>query len=264
VCEAPLAFRRDLYRGTAAFYDQYRLGYPDVLVDDLQARLPVSGRGRLLDLACGTGQIGFGLADCFAEVVAVDQEAETVAFAAAKAEARGVRNIVWVTDSAETVNLEEGSFKLVAIGNAFHRLDRQVVAQRAFGWLQAGGGLALLWGGIPDRGNLPWQKALEECFADWMNRLNVSDRVPWRWQAVMDADPHAQVLRRAGFDYRGRFDFTAHHTWTVETLIGFAYSTSFLNRPVLEERAAEFGTDLTERLLAVEYAYELAVKPEPD
>jgi ubiquinone/menaquinone biosynthesis C-methylase UbiE len=113
-----LRFRTDLYRGTAPFYDRYRPPYPEELMDDLRQRLPASGRGRLLDLACGTGQIAFPLADAFAEVWAVDQEEESVAYGRAKAEAGGITNITWVSGSAESVALD-GSFELVASATPF-------------------------------------------------------------------------------------------------------------------------------------------------
>ncbi len=38
------------------------------------------------------------------------------------------------------------------------------------------------------------------------------------------------MLRRAGSQYVGRFEFSVGQTWTVATLTGFVYSTSFLNR----------------------------------
>ena len=44
-------FRTDLYAGTAEFYDRFRPHYPDALFDDLRARLPITGGGRLLDSA---------------------------------------------------------------------------------------------------------------------------------------------------------------------------------------------------------------------
>jgi SAM-dependent methyltransferases related to tRNA (uracil-5-)-methyltransferase len=75
-------FRRDLYRGTAPFYDRFRLPYPAVLLEDLCRRASVSGTGRLLDLACGPGTVTFALSDQFAEVWAVDQEPEAIDFAA--------------------------------------------------------------------------------------------------------------------------------------------------------------------------------------
>src|SRR5271155_258770 len=104
--EPELTFRTDLYRGTAAFYARYRPPYPASLLEDLAARLPVSGRGRLLDLACGTGHVALPLANRFTEVVAVDQEEEMVAHGRAEAEAAGVANIRWIVDAAETVGVE--------------------------------------------------------------------------------------------------------------------------------------------------------------
>jgi hypothetical protein len=52
-----LSFAPDLYRGTAGYYDRYRLSYPPAMITDLVRRTQPSGRGRLLDLACGTGQL---------------------------------------------------------------------------------------------------------------------------------------------------------------------------------------------------------------
>jgi len=63
-------FRADLYRGTAQFYDRFRPPYPDTLFADLRARLPVTGRGRLLALACGTGQVAVPLAPHFVQPLA--------------------------------------------------------------------------------------------------------------------------------------------------------------------------------------------------
>jgi SAM-dependent methyltransferase len=246
-----LTFRTDLYRGTAAFYARYRPPYPASLLEDLAARLPVSGRGRLLDLACGTGQVALPLAERFTKVVAVDQEEEMVAYGRAEADAAGVANIRWIVDSAETVGVE-GPFELVTIGNAFHRLKRQVVAERVFSLLEAGGGIALLWSDPLGRGDSEWQSAMGALFDHWMSKLQITDRVPAGWQAAMDQRPHEEVLVRAGFEYLGKYKFFSDQTWTVETFTGLVYSTSFLNLDALRDNREAFETDLS-RLL---YSYE--------
>jgi hypothetical protein len=84
----------------------------------------------------------------------------------------------------------------------------------------------------------------------------------------MDQDPHEQVLRRAGLSYEGLFEFSTVERWSVESLIGFVYSTSFLNRAVLEHHVDAFESDLGRRLHAccpdgvfeqdLTFAYELA------
>ena len=79
-----------MYRGTARFYDEFRVPYPAALLDDLSRRAGANGRGRMLDLACGTGQLAFGLASRFAGVCAVDQESEAIEFA--RSEGSGPRS----------------------------------------------------------------------------------------------------------------------------------------------------------------------------
>ena len=65
-------------RGTAGYYDRYRPRYPAGLMRRLVDEAGVTGGGRLLDLACGTGQVALGLSSYFEEVWAVDQEADMV------------------------------------------------------------------------------------------------------------------------------------------------------------------------------------------
>src|SRR5437764_928815 len=112
-------FRADLYRGTAEFYDRFRPPYPDELFVDLRARLPITGTGRLLDVACGTGQVAFPLAGGFVETVAIDLEPEAVAYAQAKDAQQGPTGITWSVGAAETVAVD-GTFELITVGTAFH------------------------------------------------------------------------------------------------------------------------------------------------
>lgn len=264
------AFRTDLYRGTAPYYDRHRPAYPAALFDDLCERLPVSGTGTLLDLACGTGQIAVPLADRFARVVAVDQEAESVAFGRAKAQAAGRDDIQWITGAAETVEPGSG-FELVAVGTAFHRLDRPLVAARIFSWLEPGGGVALLWSDAPSQGDAAWQSALTELIVAWMARIGTAERIPAGWSEAMQRDPHEAVLASAGFEHVGKFGFEREERWTPETLAGYLYSTSILNRSALGGHAEDLERDLavlvesygTGGVVVADagYAYQLARKP---
>lgn len=88
-----IEFRHDLFHGTADYYDRFRLGYPQPMLDDILGRVGLNGRGRLLDLACGTGQIAFALADAFAEVWAVDQEPDMISLVRDKAVAAGAGHV---------------------------------------------------------------------------------------------------------------------------------------------------------------------------
>ena len=161
-------FRQDLYRGTAHYYDRFRVPYPSALIDDLLDRAEVSGEGRLLDLACGTGQISLAMQSSFKEVWAVDHEPDMIGVVRENAEEAGIHNISFWTSSAEDLLAPEASFDLVAIGNAFHRLHRETVALCARRWLRPGRYLALLWSRAPWRGEAPWQQAMSATLDRWM------------------------------------------------------------------------------------------------
>ena len=96
----------------------------------------------------------------------------------------------------------------------------------------------------------PWQRSWTTPSSDGSRRSVARDRVPEGWEQAIDQDPHEQVLRASGARYEGSFEFSAVERWSVESLIGFVYSTSFLNRAVLGQRVDAFESDLGMRLLA--------------
>jgi hypothetical protein len=89
----------------------------------------------------------------------------------------------------------------------------------------------------------------------------------------MDRDPHEHVLQRARLAYEGGFEWSLVKRWTVESLIGFVYSTSDLNRAALGRHADAFESDLRRDLLAcrpdgtfdqdLTFAYQLARRTSP-
>jgi hypothetical protein len=91
---------------------------------------------------------------------------------------------------------------------------------------------------------------LDATIERWRDELGARDRVPAGWDTAIERDPHAAVLRRAGLSVEGELSFRVRHEWTVESLIGFVYSTSMLNQTVLGARAPEFEADLRAGLLA--------------
>jgi SAM-dependent methyltransferase len=264
-------FATDLYRGTAAYYDRYRPQYPEATLTDLIRRAGVSERGRLLDLACGTGHLAFALRRWFGEVWAVDQEPDMVECVGAKAAAAGAWDVRPVVSSAESFDSESDYFDLVVIGNAFHRLDRDLVAGRVLGWLKPGGCLALCWSSGPWAGEEDWQRALSATLDEWQATLGAQGRVPAGWNLPQKRRPDLQLLADAGFEVAGRREFPVEHRWSLPELAGYVRSTSFLPAGVLGDQAAAFDADLAARLgphsndgtftQDASYAYELARKP---
>jgi len=267
-----LHFAVDLYQGTAEYYDRYRLPYPEAMTEDLIARTGVSGQGRLLDLACGTGQLAFPLRGFFAEVWAVDREPDFVQMVQVKADKQGARNIRPVVAVAETLDAEPGHFELAVIGAAFHRLDRELVAARLLHWLRPDGCVALCWADVPFSGDREWQRALAALLDRWQTALGATGRVPANWAEPQRRRPDAQVLSEAGFEMAGRWEFLIEHRWSLAELAGFVRSTSFLPLSVLGDQGAAFDDDLAAAIGPfaaadgtvphdVGFVYELARKP---
>lgn len=267
-------FAADLYSGTAEFYDRYRLSYAPALIDHLVNRVQPAEQGRVLDLACGTGQLAFALADHFDDVWAVDQEPGQIALVQDKINSLGARTFHPMISSVEKLSLPPATFDLIVIGNAFHRLPRELVAGRAYEWLRPGGHLALLWSTSPWFGQDDWQTVFRQILDDWQEELEVRDRVPS--PAAVDTDrelrPDEAILTAAGFYSVERSEVELDHRWTVIELAGFVYSTSFLAAPLFGDRAAEFEADLQRRLQPytrdgtlvdqVSYAYDLYLRPD--
>lgn len=155
------------FAGTAEYYAKYRPLYPDELFADLRTRAATSGMGRLLDLACGTGEIALPLALHFREVWALDFEPEMIEVGRRKAAAINVGNITWRVGLAEDLDAPAQSFELITMGNAYHRVDRELVADRAFEWLAPSGCFALLFADSVFSGSEQWQLRAVEVIAKW-------------------------------------------------------------------------------------------------
>jgi hypothetical protein len=125
-----------------------------------------------------------------------------------------------------------------------------------------------LWGNGPAVGEASWQRALREELDHWERALGANERVPEGWAEAISEDPHQRVLERAGLRYEGKFDFAVVTRWSVDSVIGYVYSTSVLSHAVLQEDAPAFEYEIRARLLRespndefeqhTSFAYELA------
>jgi SAM-dependent methyltransferase len=238
----------DLFSGTARYYAQYRPPYPHELIEDLRVRAEISGEGCLLDLACGTGEVALAMCRFFREVWAVDQEPEMIEMAREKAERAGVANVKWMVGRAEDVEGPPASFELVTAGNAFHRLDRRLIARRASAWLSPGRSLALLGSDSVWSGKEDWQAAAVEVVRRWTGRNTRAA------QGASDQPSlsHTQVLEAEGFEQIQEREFPTPYVWTLDAFIGYLQSTAMISGARLGDRFETFVADLTDTLLKVD------------
>ena len=199
-----------LFAGTAESYARYRAPYPDELLHDLRHRAGITGEGRLLDLACGPGRVALPLATCFSEVWAVDQEPEMVEVGRMHAKRQGLTNVRWIVGRAEEVEAQPSSFELITIGEAFHRLDQRLIAERATAWLAPGGGLATLGCFSLMQGQEPWHETLRAVIRPWTDHGATAQPAGTPLSPrPRGADHERQVLTAFGFEYVGTYGLPA-------------------------------------------------------
>jgi len=283
-------FSPDVFKGTATYYDRYRPAYPETMLADLRERGGVTGHGRLVDLASGTGEVALALAPNFAEVQASDLEPEMVELGREKSARLGFDHVQWSVSPAEEVEAPDGGVEMVTIGNAFHRVRRDVVAGNAMRWLEPGKIFAVMGSSSLWIGKEEWQSVAVGVTRKWIpsgglagNRSgtesgSASGAAATESKPAEEPKPapekrqtHEEALRSAGFVDVKEYPFWTPHTWTLDDLIGYLYSTSVVAQAQRAGIAEEFEADFRETMLAYDssgvyqesiyFYYMLARKP---
>ncbi|AFY31726.1 bifunctional 2-polyprenyl-6-hydroxyphenol methylase/3-demethylubiquinol 3-O-methyltransferase UbiG [Calothrix sp. PCC 7507] len=241
-----------LFEGAAEVYAQYRTKYPREVFDKLTEIFHLNGQGRLLDLGTGPGLIAIPLHTKFEEVVAIDPDPEMLQEAQRQAAAVGANNITWLEQGAELINPSLGRFKLATIGRAFHWMERELVLKKLDELLADDGAIALL--GLnesPWESSLPWKQAAVGVVKKW---LGEERRTGQRGQGIRKLvdPPHEVVIANSAFARQEQYAVSFEKSWTVDSYIGYLYTTAFSLKIFYGDRAAAFEADIKEALLAVE------------
>lgn len=133
-----------LYSGSAAYYVQGRVAYPQELADRLAAELALDGTGRLLDVGCGPGSLTLLLAGLFEQATGLDADPHMLVEAQRQAAAAGITNVEWVNARAEALPPHLGHYRVATLAQAFHWMDRALVARLLHGVLTRDGALVHL------------------------------------------------------------------------------------------------------------------------
>jgi SAM-dependent methyltransferase len=270
----PLApsYPKDLFQGTAYYYARYRVPYPQQLVEDLRVRAKLTGEGRLLDLACGSGRVALAFSPYFREVWAVDWESEMIEVGREEANQRGIANLYWMVSRAEDVEAPAESFELITIGEAFHRLDQPLIMTRSLEWLRPGCYLATMGCYGITKGTEPWQIILREVVRKWTSHgSDIHSQSKNQLIQPRGADHEQEVLKASGFQEVESYPFLYPYVWTLDSIIGNLYSTSGCSKRILGDKAEQFEADIKRALLSydsqglypetVRFGYTLARKP---
>lgn len=170
----------------------------DVTRELLRAAAPRPG-DRVLELACGAGDVGLAAAALAApgEVVVSDVAAEMTAIAARRAEARGLANVTARTFGAEAIGAEDASFDAVLCREGLmFAADAGLAVREIARVLRPGGSVAVaVWG--PRREN-PWLGVVLDAVSAQLGRPVPPPGLPGPF-ALADAAALERLFAANGF-----------------------------------------------------------------
>ena len=182
------------------------------------------------------------------------------------------RAIVPVVSSVQDLDAPPSHFSVVVIGNAFHRLPRDLVRTGCSGWLQPGGFLALCWSsGHPGRDRSTGRSPSAVCCAGGGRRSAAATASPPTGTSRGGNGPTPPCSPRPGSRLIGRIRVPGRApTGRCRNSPGYARSLSVLPAAALADHSAAFDDSLSAELgpyardgrltETVSFAFELAVK----
>jgi SAM-dependent methyltransferase len=231
---------------TASFYARYRRAYPGELVERL-GEFGRDGRGRLLDLGCGTGALLLQLVPFFEQAVGVDPEPDMLREAERATPEAHLEAIEWIRGSSADLRALApalGRFDLVTIGTAFHFME----PASTLGELQqiAGDGVvAVAYNGTPmwlhpD----PWAKELRRVLED---RLGPVPDADFTADALCAAD---ETMNALGYTEIERWERTYVETIDLDFVVGHVLSATSVEQIPPAERQ-DFAREVSAAIATV-------------
>lgn len=242
------SYGQDLFKGAAKYYSKYRPLYPASLIRFLVKRFTLDGNGKMLDLGCGTGQLALRFSDWFEQIVGIDPDLEMIQEAERLTTEIRAEHIAWFNGDIDNYreNYEE-SFKLVTIAKAFHWMDRTAVLETLYDMVSLNGGVAIIDNYSPNKEILPWQKKVNEVVQQWYGEERRAGNTTYSHPTIS----HQEVIEKSPFDLEVYQMPTYEQIWTVDSIIGNLYSTSYGSKLFLGEHVQLFEDHLREELLSL-------------
>ncbi|MER5353766.1 methyltransferase domain-containing protein [Kitasatospora sp. NPDC002551] len=221
----------DFSGDVAAFYAEYRRGYPPAVLDALDRTFGLdahSGIGDLaLDLGCGTGRLALPLAARVRSVIGMDPEPDMLRQARAAADRAGVRNALWLlgtdTDVPALAALLPGDRPLgvTVIGNALHWMRPAELFGALHPLTRPGGGVAVIANGAPVWAqDTDWSRALRAALEEHFGRPVTASC----GTDTAERERYAAALTAAGFTDVRETVIAYEDALTADQLLGTLYS----------------------------------------
>ncbi|HVS99852.1 MAG TPA: class I SAM-dependent methyltransferase [Solirubrobacterales bacterium] len=224
---------------TAADYGRFRAGFPEELVDRLDALGVLGPDDRALDVGTGTGTLARLLAPRVDSMVGTDPAEAMLGQAR---ELGGPSNLTYEVGVAERTGFADEAFELVTAGQCWHWFDRPRAAAELSRVLVPGGHLVIAhfdW--IPLPGNVveATEALIREYNPEWAMGGGTGLYPAWL------AD-----VAGAGLEEIETFSFDLGAPYSHEAWVGRIRASAGVGASLPDERVRSFSADLTELLAA--------------
>ena len=250
--ETPDADRRaaaGLFAGAVSYYQRYRPRYPDALFADLVERCSLGRGQRVLDIGCGPGFLAVPLAALGSDVIAVDPQPEMLAAGRAAAAELGVTSVTWIEGTAEALLASStgiAPLRCATFGRSFHWMQREALLATLDSVIEPGGAVVLVGENRPD--DIAWREAVRAYVQAWHGGRSPSEARNTRRSSGRD---HDEVLRASAFSRLQVLTYPVARHWSIDSIVGYVYSTSSGNPQLLGDGIDAFEAGLRNRLAAL-------------
>jgi SAM-dependent methyltransferase len=182
------------FGSTVRHYVAGRPNYAPALILAVADHLRLTRQHRLMDLGCGPGWLGIAFAPLVGQVIGIDPEPAMLKAASALATAAGLE-IDWIEGSSGTLSPHLGGFRAVAIGRAFHWMDRAETLRKLDALIDKDGAVMLFNDVRPDLPQNSWYKRYSDVVDRFTNRSVGFAPERLRHEPILLGSPFHQLTR---------------------------------------------------------------------
>ena len=217
----------DIVSGTDAFllsamYYKARISYSDEFFEKLAHALKITRKTKVLDLACGSGEISFGLSRYAGQVAGIDKSHEMLKNAIAKnATGQKIPNVTFYQqDLNQAPVLTETKVDLVTIGRAIGYMDAAILKGTLTRSLKRGCPVIICGAGLGQQ--TPWVASYQQ-----LRRTVRRKRTHVDFQGI-------KKMNSIGFSQLGTVGHTINAKYRFDDIMNYALSYSSQTESILQ------------------------------